>query len=279
MVFKTLDGEPVTPTWLRRAPQPVLPAPFSPRSDEREQEYYEDDPSPAPQHQYTNARAPAPARMPVPASVPQVRDYEPEAYEHHAPPGRDSIAPPPRRSSLPPRMSAPPPSVVITRPPRLPSEKPLPPPAITPAEQEAFALAALEIGSLRARILASAETELLELAVSIAEAIIEREIERDPAIHATLAKAAVAALGDTSHARLRVSRTAHRAITQIHGEAAVDVDGVRVELTLDNSLEGLSVVAESGASRVDGRVSERLSAVLRAIEADHRRKDVEGEGA
>ena len=40
------------PTWLRRAPQPVLPAPFSPRSDEREQEYYEDDPSPAPQHQY-----------------------------------------------------------------------------------------------------------------------------------------------------------------------------------------------------------------------------------
>jgi flagellar biosynthesis/type III secretory pathway protein FliH len=155
----------------------------------------------------------------------------------------------------------------------------LPPPTITPAEQEAFALAALEIGSMRARMLATAETELLELAVSIAEAIIEREIERDPAIHATLAKAAVSALGDTSHARLRVSRTAHRAITQIHGEAAVDVDGVRVELTLDNSLEGLSVVAESGASRVDGRVSERLSAVLRAIEADHRRKDVEGEGA
>jgi flagellar biosynthesis/type III secretory pathway protein FliH len=50
---------------------------------------------------------------------------------------------------------------------------------------------------------------------------------------------------------------------------------VRVELTLDNSLDGLSVVAESGASRVDGRVRERLAAVLRALSADQRRKGAE----
>ena len=84
-------------------------------------------------------------------------------------------------------------------------------------------------------------------------------------------------LGDTRHSKLRVSRRAFRAITEIHGEEALDVDGVRVELTLDNSLEGLSVIAESGASRVDGRVSERLAAVLRALEADHRRKAAGGD--
>jgi flagellar biosynthesis/type III secretory pathway protein FliH len=177
-----------------------------------------------------------------------------------------------RRSSLPPRMSLPPPAVVITRAPP-PAAVPEPPqPRITPAEQEAFAHAALELASLRARLLAGTEAQVLELAVSIAEALIERELERDPAVHVAFARAAVAALGDTRAAKLRVSRAAFRAITEIHGEEAVEVDGVRVELTLDNSLEGLSVVAESGASRVDGRMSERLAAVLRAIEADHRRK-------
>lgn len=272
MVFRTLDGEPVVPTWLRRGEQPVLPAPFS--RPEGQSDAGEQAPESPP---------PEPARVApfLSEAQPHNTQSEPEQRPQPPPVVRESIAPRPRRSSLPPRLSAPPPPVVITRPPQAPTEKPVKPPApaITPAEQEAFALAALEVGSLRARILTHAESELLELAVSIAEAIIEREIERDPAIHGALARAAVAALGNTNQAKLRVSRAAHRAITQVHGEAALDVDGVRVELTLDNSLEGLSVIAESGASRVDGRVSERLSAVLRAIEADHRRKGVGEEEA
>ncbi|MDB4977043.1 MAG: hypothetical protein JWN48_5384 [Myxococcaceae bacterium] len=223
-----------------------MPAPFSRQQGEEERDDARDEPEPFP----SNSQVPRPS-------------------------GRDSMAPPPpmRRSSLPPRMSLAPPPVVITRPPPPPNIEPAN--VITPAEQEAYAHAALEIGSLRARLLSGTEAQLLELAVSIAEALIEREIEKDPAIHLAFARAAVAALGDTRAAKLRVSRAAYRAITEIHGEEAVDVDGVRVELMLDNSLEGLSVVAESGASRVDGRVTERLSAVLRAIEADHRRKGTE----
>lgn len=237
LVFRTLDGKPVVPSWLRHGAQKVQPAPFSPgRSDPPKGEDHGDEPEPYP------------AQSPVLTM---------------------------RRSSLPPRLSVPPPPVLITRPP--PSIEAAAPP-ITPAEQEAYANAALELASLRARVLANAEGQLLELAVAIAEAIIERAIERDPAVHGALARAAVAALGDTSHAKLRVSRAAFKAISQVHGEAAVDVDGVRVELTLDNSLEGLSVIAEAGASRVDGRVSERLGAVLRALEAEHRRTG-EGEDA
>jgi len=174
-----------------------------------------------------------------------------------------------RRSSLPPRMSIPPPPpppVMITRPPPAAQA-----PMVTPKEQEAYAHAALELASLRARVLAQAEAQLLELAVAVAESIIEREIAADPPLHGALARAAIAALGDTRSAKLRVSRSAFKAITEVHGEEALDVDGVRVELMLDNSLEGLSVIAEAGASRVDGRVSERLAAVLRAIEAEHRR--------
>jgi hypothetical protein len=238
LLFRTLDGEPVVPAWLRQAAHKIAPAPFSPNQGE-EYEQGDDD-----------------------------GQGEPEPFPQRA--RRESIAPRTlRRTSLPPRMSIPP-QVVITRPPPPPQMEPAP--QITPAEQEAYANAALELASLRARLLANTEAQLLELSVMMAEAIIGREIERDPAIHGELARAAVAALGDTRQAKLRASRAAFRAISEVHGEDGIEVDGVRVEMMLDNSLEGLSVIAESGASRVDGRVSERLAAVLRAIEADLRRR-------
>lgn len=250
LVFRTLEGQPVVPSWLRHANKSVSPlgGPFQRPPEEQDEE---------PQHDEHN---------------------EPEPYPHAPAVARETLresAPPRpmRRSSLPPRMSAPPPPVVITRPPPAIVEPEIA--RLTPAEQEAYAHAALEIGSLRARVLFNAESQLLDLAVSIAEMIIEREVERDPGLHNAFARAAVAALGDTRAAKLRVSRDAFRAISALHGEEAVDVDGVRVELTLDNSLDGLSVVAESGASRVDGRVRERLAAVLRAISADHRRQGAE----
>ena len=195
--------------------------------------------------------------------MPPVR--EPAAYmsEHSVPV---------RRSSLPPRKSVvPPPQVVITRLPPPPTQvveeaKPSP-------EQVAFAHAALDVAALRARVLSSVETELLSLAVHIAQVILEREIALDPTLHRNLARTAVLALGDTQAARLRVSRSAFRAITELYGEAAIDVDGVRVEVSMDATLDALSVVAEGGPSRVDARMDERLSAVLRAMLAEHRRQN------
>jgi hypothetical protein len=258
LVFRSIDGDAVVPTWLRHAQRTSV-------------------------HPATGALARS-ERSSVPPPMPDndvdVQEGEPEPF-----PLRPSLAPRIaesigrqlyKRSSLPPRRSAPPPPVVITRPPPPPSEHPEPPPArLTPAEQEAYANAALELASLRARVLSNAEAQLMELAVTIAEVLIEREVEREPALHEAFARAAVSALGDTRLAKLRVSRQAFKAISEVHGEEGIDVDGVRVELALDNSLEGLSVVAESGASRVDGRVSERLGAILRALKADMRRRGME----
>jgi hypothetical protein len=246
-------GSMARPNWLAPPEAVVRPAPFAQR-DEPElpattghaQHAYDDPLSHEPsQHSYDAPLPAPPAFTPEPAMA--------------------------RRSSLPPRKSVHPPQVVITRMPPPPAEveqKPSP-------EQEAFAQAALELASLRARVLSGIESELLGLAVHIAEAIIEREVARDPSLHTTLARTAVLALGDTQHARLRVSRSAYRAISELYGEAAIDVDGVRVEVSMDASFEALSVVAEAGPSRVNGRLSERLSAVLRAMEAEHRRNNAE----
>jgi hypothetical protein len=262
LVFRNLDVDTAVPSWVRHAQRTSV-------------------------HPATGAlaraeRSSVPPPMPEPDNDVEVRDAEPEPF-----PQRPSLSPliqesigqnTYRRSSLPPRRSAPPPPVVITRPPSAPPQPEAESaPKLTPAEQEAYATATLELASLRARVLSNAESQLLELAVQIAEVLIECELEQKPALHAAFARAAVAALGDTRLAKLRVSRQAYKAISEIHGQGGVEVDGVHVEMTLDNSLEGLSVVAESGASRVDGRVSERLGAVLRALKADMRRRGMEEE--
>ena len=233
------------PNWLAPAEAVVRPAPFAQREEQ--------------------GAPPAPIYE---EPVSQETAYVYEAPLPAPPPPVFAEPPMPRRSSLPPRKSVSPPQVVIRSLPPPAEERPSP-------EQEAFAQGALELASLRARVLSSLESELLGLAVHIAEAIIEREVTLDPSLHKTLARTAVLALGDTQSARLRVSRAAYRAITELYGEAAIDVDGVRVEVSMDASFEALSVVAEAGPSRVNGKLSERLSAVLRAMEAEHRRNNAE----
>ncbi|HEX6239677.1 MAG TPA: FliH/SctL family protein, partial [Polyangiales bacterium] len=190
----------------------------------------------------------APIRLPAPAAAPPP-EPEPEPEQGLNSHGSGAAFPPvmsapqgslqgygveqplPRHSSLPPRKSVYPPQVTISRYPPPPAP---PVPDLRPtAEQEAFAQAALELASLRGRVLSNVENELLSLAVHIAQAIIEREVKIDPTVHVTLARTAVLALGDTQSARLRVSRAAYRAISELYGEAAIDVEGVRVEVSMD----------------------------------------------
>jgi Flagellar assembly protein FliH len=259
-------GAVARPAWLSVPEAPIRPAPFAAAdqqglASEGASAHGQPDARPAAREQPFEARPER--RAPSSRDLQPVR--EPAAYmsEHGVPV---------RRSSLPPRKSVFPPQVMITR-------LPPPPPAEVveeqkpSAEQEAFAQGALELASLRARILSSVESELLSLAVHIAQVIMEREVTHDPSLHQNLARTAVLALGDTQAARLRVSRTAYRAITELYGEAAIDVEGVRVEVSMDATLDALSVIAEGGPSRVDARMDERLTAVLRAVQAEHRRRN------
>lgn len=229
------------PVWLRPGSLSVRPAPFA-----RDDQHGEQEPA-APMH---------------------------AEHSVEAAPAVEAPAPPMRRSSFPPRRSMFPQASVSRMPPPMAPLPVIEEPKFT-EEQEAFAQAALDLAALRARVLSGVENELLGLAVHIAQAIIEREVTLDPSLHKVLARTAVLALGDTQAARVRVSRTAYRAITELYGEGAIDVDGVRVEMSMDNTLDALSVVAEAGPSRVDSRMSERLAAVLRAMEAEHRRNNAD----
>jgi hypothetical protein len=138
------------------------------------------------------------------------------------------------------------------------------------AKIRAFSQAAVELGAARASALALAEGQLLDLAVAVATAILEREIERDPELYRSLVQTGLRALGATERAVLRVSKDSYAAILKVFGDEIVHIDGVEVRITLDLAIEGLGCIAESGDSRVDMSLIGRLRTVRRSLEEERR---------
>ena len=141
---------------------------------------------------------------------------------------------------------------------------------------QAFSTAAVELATARELVLHSVEGQLLDLAIAVAEVLVEREVERDPELHGVLAKAALEALDMGEGARMRVSPDAHAAIQLALGEGPLEVGGCAVQLEQDPSIGGLGCVVDSGGQRADGTLADRLRAIRRSFE-DERRSRAGGE--
>ncbi|HEX4354235.1 MAG TPA: hypothetical protein VHZ95_15005, partial [Polyangiales bacterium] len=139
-----------------------------------------------------NQNAPQPESVPPPPSA----AYDPR------PVAMDSQVEEPRVSRLPPPPAQPSLGSLI------PGARSNPPPAndtqhALSGHAEAFANAAIELAIARAATLTVLEDQLLDLAIEVASALIERELEAAPELHAALAKAALASLGDCHQVTLR----------------------------------------------------------------------------
>lgn len=143
----------------------------------------------------------------------------------------------------------------------------------TMRERERFAAAIAELAAARAHIVTEMQAPLLELAVGIAEAITVDALRREPERHEAIVLAALEPLGSTRDARVRLGREAHDAIVLLNGAPEVHVNGSSVPCVLDPSLVELGCIVEAGRARVDARLSERLGAVLEAL--DHARRAAE----
>jgi hypothetical protein len=152
-----------------------------------------------------------------------------------------------------------------------------PPPANDQGDNElmnaiqAFASAAVELSIARSATMAVLEGQLLDLSIEVAEALIEREVEADPTLHAALARAALQSLGDSTSVTLRTSPDGFEAIVAALGGTEVEVRGVRVQIVSDATIPGLGCVVDGDSVRVDASVGERLRAVRRAFEEERRR--------
>ncbi len=142
---------------------------------------------------------------------------------------------------------------------------------------ERLAQAISEAVALRARLLQDTEAQLIELAVGIASAIVEREIEIDPEIHGRLAQAALSCLGPAEKATLRASKHAYDAVVASFGGNNVRLEGVQVQVVCDNALHGFGYVIENSDTRIDARVQTRLKEVLDGLRDEQRRAAEHGE--
>lgn len=218
-----------------------------------------------------------PSEQPPPPSIPAPPPPPPPAAQAHAP-GPQPIAAEPELDVEERVLSQLPP------PPKLgsliPGARSAPPHAndhsyaLMQEHAEAFANAAIELAIARAATVSLLEGQLLDLSIEIASALIEREVEREPKLHATLARAALASLGDAQRVTLRTSPDAFETIRQTLGGAEATVRGVQLQVLNDPTIPGLGCVVDGDNMRIDATVSERLRAVRRAFE-EERRKNAE----
>lgn len=206
-----------------------------------------------------------PSAAPPPTPPPPPRTHESELPPHEQQMAQLEMPEDPGRLPGPPRLGS-----------LVPGGRSNPPPAHMRDDgmherNQAFASAAIELSIARAATLAVLEGQLLDLAIEVAEALIEKEVEADPKLHSALARAALQSLGDSTQVTLRTSPEGFEAITSALGGTDVEVRGVRVQIVADQTIPGLGCVVDGDNVRVDASVSERLRAVRRAFEEERRR--------
>jgi flagellar biosynthesis/type III secretory pathway protein FliH len=138
------------------------------------------------------------------------------------------------------------------------------------ARMQALTQAAVDLATTRAGVLSTIEEQLLDLSIAIASVIIEREIQQDPGLYKELVREAIHMLGSTHSVTLKASKDTYTMMVQVLGGDVVDVDGIEVRIALDLTIDGLGCIVESGESRVDMTIADRLRAIRQAIENERR---------
>lgn len=128
------------------------------------------------------------------------------------------------------------------------------------AVEELRALAA-ELAGQQGRLLAGLEDLVLELTVTIAGVLLERELAEDPRLVAQLVEQAVALCGEEESVEVRVPPALHARL----GDALAGIAGERsLQLRADPTIEAGCVV-ETRLARVDATLASRLRTVLEGL--------------
>jgi vacuolar-type H+-ATPase subunit E/Vma4 len=216
-------------------------------------------------------QSPVMPAAPSPASPPGLVD-EPEPFEQglELSMERASSRPSPRR--LTPSASVRPASL---RPSMAPAPTQPEPSKVTMDENQLRALkeAAEALLRARAQVLSDVESELLELAVDMATVLVEDELASRPELHRALVRAAVGTIEPGAQLKVRASRATYEALLEAFDSSVVETGRGRVQVELDDTLDGLGAVVSAGGATVDGRVHRRLETLRRALIDARRSRD------
>ncbi len=141
-----------------------------------------------------------------------------------------------------------------------------------PGEAEARAAAtrlleaaARELAESRVEYLRAQRGALVELAVAIAERILDREVSTDPAALVASVEAALDAVPDEEPAVVHLAPADHASLCAGEGEAPAVLARHGVEVAADAALAPGDVRVRAGAARVDARRERLLERIREAL--------------
>jgi flagellar assembly protein FliH len=125
--------------------------------------------------------------------------------------------------------------------------------------------AARKIAGLERQLCASAEAEIVRLALAVAARVLAREVEADPAWMRTLVQTALADLPDRRRVELRLSPRDAEAAKPLLASASEATGTDRLDLVADPHIPDGSLVLNALGTRLDATVSSSWERVARTL--------------
>lgn len=135
------------------------------------------------------------------------------------------------------------------------------------AAVQAFAQAVADTQEARARLLDEASDELVAFAFAIASRIVRLELESRPEAVVPLVRETLERAASAERVHLRLAPLDHRYLVAHPEELPEAFGGAGIRLRADSSLRPGSVVLETEAGNLDGRVETQLEEIERALRA------------
>ena len=119
--------------------------------------------------------------------------------------------------------------------------------------------ALVEVAEFRAELLARSRPQLIELSLAISRRVLHRQAERDPAVVADMAHAALDRLNNATDVRVRVHPADFEALRGADGQSRV------AGLVADGRVEPGGCRVESSFGEIDAGIDAQLSEISRAL--------------
>jgi len=131
------------------------------------------------------------------------------------------------------------------------------------ANLEAIASAAFK---LKKEIILSAEQEILQLSIAVAERILKQQLEIKPQIITEIIKAAVLELKDKEEIKIIINPALKEQLYSFSEEMKTMIKGMKtVKIVEDKTIHPDSAIIESPESRIDARLEAQISEITREI--------------
>lgn len=126
---------------------------------------------------------------------------------------------------------------------------------------------------VKKEIIISAEKEIIELAIVIAENILRQKLDVEPELMRKIAKSAIDQLNEKEDIKIIVNPALVNNFYEYVEELKEEIRGLKtVKITEDKTIPKDGVIVESPESRIDGRLATRMSEITKNLMREYSEK-------